>query len=440
VVGGIQGIPKIPQLRVKLLWTMFYLAIYRMGVAVPTPGVDNAALEEYFSRMSGTLFGMINMFSGGALQRFSVFALGIMPYITASIIISLLTVVFPYFENLQKEGELGRRKITQITRYATVLLATIHGTMLAIGLEKISTNGVPLVLNPGMGFRLMTVITLVAGTAFIMWLGERITEKGISNGISIIIFSGIVVNLPSSVLSTFRDVFQTGRIKPLEFLLIVVIVAISIGVIILFERAQRRIPVQYPKRMVGRKMYAGQSSHLPLRLNSAGVIPPIFASSLLMFPSTIANLKFTEATFWDILKDALNMTSWSYHAIYIPLIIFFTFFYTAITFRPDDVAENLKKHGGFVPGIRPGAKTSEFIERVLARITVVGAIYLATVCVLPSLLIVKFNVSFFFGGTSLLIVVGVALDMLQKIETELIARHYDTFIKGARIRGRRSTT
>ena len=440
MVGGIQGIPKIPQLRAKLLWTMFYLAIYRMGVAVPTPGVDNAALEEYFSRMSGTLFGMINMFSGGALQRFSVFALGIMPYITASIIISLLTVVFPYFENLQKEGELGRRKITQITRYATVLLATIHGTMLAIGLEKISTNGVPLVLSPGLGFRLMTVITLVAGTAFIMWLGERITEKGISNGISIIIFSGIVVNLPGSVLSTFRDVFQTGRIKPLEFLLIVVIVAISIGVIILFERAQRRIPVQYPKRMVGRKMYAGQSSHLPLRLNSAGVIPPIFASSLLMFPSTIANLKFTEATFWDVLKDALNMTSWSYHAIYIPLIIFFTFFYTAITFRPDDVAENLKKHGGFVPGIRPGVKTSEFIERVLARITVVGAIYLATVCVLPSLMIVKFNVSFFFGGTSLLIVVGVALDMLQKIETELIARHYDTFIKGARIRGRRSTS
>lgn len=439
MVSGIQGIPKIPELRKKILWTFFFLAVYRLGVAVPTPGVDRVALQEYFQSMSGTLFGMIDMFSGGALQQFSVFALGIMPYITASIIISLLTVVLPYFENLQKEGELGRRKITQITRYATIGLSTIHGSMLAVGLEKIQYNGHSLVIEPGMTFRLLTVLTLVAGTSFIMWLGEQITERGISNGISMIIFGGIVVTLPSTIGSTYQDVMTTGRIKPLMILLILGVVIATIAVIIYFERAQRRIPIQYPKRMVGRKMFAGQTTHLPLKLNSAGVIPPIFASSLLMFPSTIASLKLTDSTFWNIIKDSLVMTSWSYHAVYIPLIIFFTFFYTAITFKPDDVAENLKKHGGFIPGIRPGAKTSEFIERILTRVTAVGSVYLAVVCVLPSMMIVNLKVSFYFGGTSLLIVVGVALDVLQKLETELISRHYDAWVKGSRMRGRRTT-
>ncbi|MCP4716832.1 MAG: preprotein translocase subunit SecY, partial [Deltaproteobacteria bacterium] len=370
----------------------------------------------------------------------SVFALGIMPYISASIILQLLTVVVPYLEKLKKEGEAGRKKITQYTRYGTVVLSIIQGFGISVGLEKMTgPAGSPVVLAPGWGFRLMTIITLTAGTAFLMWLGEQITERGIGNGISLIIFSGIVVRMPAAILNTIR-LMQTGEMGPVTILFVVVLMVVVIGCIIYMERAQRRIPVQYPKRVVGRKMYGGQSTHLPLKINTAGVIPPIFASSILMFPITIANFmprNILDAYPWiEAVIQSLNPGQFAYNIFYVALIIFFCYFYTAVTFNPVDVADNMRKAGGYIPGIRPGKKTADYIDWVLTRITFIGSLYIAAVCVLPTVLISKFNIPFYFGGTALLIVVGVALDTVGQMESHLLARHYDGFLDRGRIGGR----
>jgi len=441
VAAGFQNIPKIPELRKRIGVTFLLLAVYRIGVHVPTPGIDGRALAAFFEQHTQGMLGMMNMFSGGALQNMSVFALGIMPYISASIILQLLTVVLPYLEKLKKEGEAGRKKITQYTRYGTVLLSVIQGFGIAVGLEKMAgPSGSQIVLQPGMGFRLMTVITLTAGTAFLMWLGEQITERGIGNGISLIIFAGIVAAMPSATFNLFR-LMQTGEMKPLTILFILALMVLVIGCIIYMERAQRRIPVQYPKRIIGRKMYGGQSTHLPLKVNTAGVIPPIFASSILMFPLTIVQFMPQEMKdaypFIDAVLNSLGPGRFVYNILYVLLIIFFCFFYTAVTFNPIDVADNMKKQGGYIPGIRPGKKTAEYIDWVLTRITFVGALYIAAVCVLPTILIYQFNIPFYFGGTALLIVVGVALDLVGQIESHMLARHYDGFLdKGRKVGGR----
>jgi len=375
------------------------------------------------------------LFSGGALEQFSVFSLGIMPYISASIILQLLTVVFPYLERLSKEGEIGRRKITQYTRYGTVVLSIVQGMMISVGLEGTQgPGGHGLVLSAGWGFRLMTVITLTSGTAFIMWLGEQITERGIGNGISLIIFAGIVARLPSAVTTTLQFM-REGELGALVALLILVLSVIVVGAIIFVERGQRRIPVQYAKRVVGRKMYGGMTSHLPLKINTANVIPPIFASSILIFPATLA--QFANHPWVQTISGWLSPGNWLHDLIYVILIIFFAFFYTAVVFNPVDVADNMKKAGGYIPGIRPGQKTAEYIERVLSRITLSGAIYLCVVCLLPTILVRQFNVPFYFGGTALLIVVGVALDTVAQAETHLITRNYEGFMKRGRLRGRR---
>jgi preprotein translocase subunit SecY len=435
MLDGFQNASRIPELRRRILFTLAMLAVYRLGVHVPTPGIDRQALADLFRQMKGTVVDLFNLFSGGALEQFSVFSLGIMPYISASIILQLLTVVFPYLERLSKEGEVGRRKITQYTRYGTVVLSIIQGLMISFGLEGThGTGGVPVVLNPGWGFRLMTVITLTSGTAFIMWLGEQITERGIGNGISLIIFAGIVARLPSAVASTVQFV-REGELGILVALLVVIFVVLVVGVIIFVERGQRRIPVQYAKRVVGRKMYGGQSSHLPLKINTANVIPPIFASSILIFPATMA--QFAPHPWVQAASNYLGPGQWLHDLVYVGLIIFFAYFYTAVVFNPADVAENMKKFGGYIPGIRPGQKTAEFIDRVLARITLSGALYLAAVSLLPTLLVSQLNVPFFFGGTALLIVVGVALDTVAQIETHLITRNYEGFMKRGRLRGRR---
>jgi preprotein translocase subunit SecY len=364
-----------------------------------------------------------------------VFSLGIMPYISASIILQLLTVVFPYLERLSKEGEVGRRKITQYTRYGTIVLSIVQGLMISIGLEGTrGPSGFGLVLDPGWHFRIMTVITLTSGTAFIMWLGEQITERGIGNGISLIIFAGIVAGLPSAVSTTFQFV-REGEMGALVALLLLVFAVVLVGAIIFVERGQRRIPVQYAKRVVGRKMYGGMSSHLPLKVNTANVIPPIFASSLLIFPATAA--QFANYPFVQTIAGYLAPGQWLHDIAFAVLIIFFAFFYTAIVFNPTDVAENMKKAGGYIPGIRPGQKTAEYIERVLSRITLSGAVYLCIVCLVPTMLIAQFNVPFYLGGTALLIVVGVALDTVAQIETHLITRSYEGFMKRGRLRGRR---
>jgi preprotein translocase subunit SecY len=411
------------------------LAVYRLGVHVPTPGIDRHAMAAFFEQQTGTLFGFLNLFSGGALEQFSVFSLGIMPYISASIILQLLTVVFPYLERLSKEGEIGRRKITQYTRYGTVVLSIIQGMMISMGLEGThGPGGYSLVLNPGWAFRLMTVITLTSGTAFIMWLGEQITERGIGNGISLIIFAGIVARLPSAVSTTMQFV-REGELGLLVALLILALSVVVVGAIIFVERGQRRIPVQYAKRVVGRKMYGGQSSHLPLKINTANVIPPIFASSILIFPATLA--QFANYPWVQAASSLLAPGQWLHDVVYVILIIFFAFFYTAVVFNPSDVAENMKKFGGYIPGIRPGQKTADFIERVLSRITLSGAIYLCIVSLLPTILVRQFNVPFYFGGTALLIVVGVALDTVAQMETHLISRNYEGFMKRGRLRGRR---
>ncbi|MBI4796977.1 MAG: preprotein translocase subunit SecY, partial [Deltaproteobacteria bacterium] len=393
-----------------------------------TPGIDPDALMAFFARQRGTIFGLFDMFSGGALERMSVFALGIMPYISAAIIIELLKVVVPALERLYKEGEAGTKKIKQYTRYGTVLIAIVQGIGISIGLEGMSgeSGGMAVVLNPGWSFRLMTVLTLTTGTAFIMWLGEMITERGIGNGISLIIFAGIVARLPSAIIKTF-ELICAGEIMPILMLIILVAMVAVVGFIVFVERGQRRIQVQYAKRLVGRRMYGGQSTHLPLKVNTSGVIPPIFASSLLMFPATVASFVQNEWVKWG--AELISPGNITHDFVYVALIIFFCYFYTAVTFNPVDVADNLKKWGGFIPGLRPGKPTADHIDRILTRITLGGALYVSAVCVLPSIMIQKFNVPFYFGGTALLIVVGVAMDTMSQIESHMLTRHYEGFMK-----------
>lgn len=436
MLDGFQNAARIPELRRRLLFTLAMLAVYRLGVHIPTPGIDRQALAAFFEQVEGTIFGLFNLFSGGALEQFSVFSLGIMPYISASIILQLLTVVFPYLERLSKEGEVGRRKITQYTRYGTVALSILQGLMIAVGLEGTrGPGGEAIVLQPGWYFRLMTMITLTSGTAFIMWLGEQITERGIGNGISLIIFAGIVARLPSAITSTLQFV-REGELGILVVLFLTAFVTVVVGLIIFMERGQRRIPVQYAKRVVGRRMYGGQSSHLPLKINTSGVIPPIFASSILIFPATVA--QFVQNPWAQTAAAYLGPGRWLHDVLYVGFIIFFCYFYTAVVFNPVDVAENMKKFGGYIPGIRPGQKTAEFIDRVLSRVTLGGALYLSAVALLPTILIRQFNVPFFFGGTALLIVVGVALDTVAQVETHMITRNYEGFMKRGRLRGRRA--
>ena len=441
MISGAQNIFKIPELKRRILISFLFLAIYRVGVHIPTPGINGDALASFFAQARGTLFSLIDMFSGGALERLSVFALGIMPYISASIILQLLTVVIPYLERLQKEGEIGRKKIVQYTRYGTVVLSLIQGFGIAIGLENMrGAAGEMIVLIPGWSFRIMTVITLTAGTAFIMWLGEQITERGIGNGISLIIFAGIVARMPNAIASTY-ELFRVGQMNIITILFLIIIMVLVVAVIIFFETGQRRLPVQYAKRIVGRRVYGGQSTHLPLKLNTSGVIPPIFASSILMFPLTIASFMpkpLMEAYPWiqSILKS-LGPGALLYNLLYVGFIVFFCYFYTAVTFNPNDVAENMKKFGGYIPGLRPGQKTAEYIDKVLTRITLGGALYVSAICVLPTILYSRFNVSFYFGGTSLLIVVGVALDTVQQIEAHMLTRHYEGLMKKGRLKGRR---
>ncbi len=434
-MSGLQSAANIPELRKRIVFTLLMLAVYRIGVQIPTPGINGEALASFFSQNASTLFGMFNMFSGGALENFSIFALGIMPYISASIIIQLLTVVIPQLETLKKEGEAGRRKITKYTRYGTVFLSVIQGTFIAVGLEGMTgPGGEAIVLHPGIQFKLMTMLTLTSGTAFIMWLGEQMTERGIGNGISLIIFAGIVARAPSAIVNSIQLV-KSGEIAVFFVPLLLAFMFAVVGVIVFFETSQRRIPIQYAKRVVGRQVYGGQSSHLPLKINVSGVIPPIFASSIMMFPATIGS--FIQIDWVQRVSAALSPGHVWYYVIYVAMIVFFCFFYTAVQFKPDDVAENLKKNGGFIPGIRPGKRTAEFIDKVLTRITVVGAIYLSVVCVLPTILISQFSIPFYFGGTALLIVVGVGIDTISQIESHLVMRNYEGFMKQGRLRGRR---
>lgn len=433
-MGGLASAANIPELRKRVFFTLFMLLVYRMGVQIPTPGINGDALSAFFDQHAGTIFGMFNMFSGGALENFSIFALGIMPYISASIIIQLLTVVVPQLEALAKEGEAGQRKKTQYIRYFTIILAVIQGFFIGSGLEGMTgPDGSAIVLDPGWDFRLMTVITLTAGTAFIMWCGEQITERGIGNGISLIIFAGIVASIPSAIVNGFQLV-GAGEIAMVFVPFVVVAIFAVVAFIVFVETAQRRIPIQYAKRVVGRKVYGGQSSHLPLKINIAGVIPPIFASSIMMFPATIG--AFVQVGWIQYASAAMSHGTVYYYLLYLSMIVFFCFFYTAITFKPDDVAENLKKNGGFIPGIRPGKRTAEFIDYTLTRLTVVGAIYLSGICLMPDILIDKLDVPFYFGGTALLIVVVVSIDTISKIESYLVMRNYDGFMKAGKIKGK----
>ncbi len=435
MLAAFQNITRIPELKRRILMTLALLAVYRVGAHIPTPGINAEALAAFFRAAQGTLLGLFDMFSGGALSQLSVFALGIMPYISSSIILQLLTVVIPHLEKLSKEGEAGRKKITQYTRYGTVILSIIQGFGIAFGVEGMTApGGEMVVLQPGWGFRLITVITLTAGTAFIMWLGEQITEHGIGNGISLIIFAGIVAGMPNGLISTMR-LLQAGEMSLFISLLLLVMMVLVVAFIIYMERGQRRIPVQYAKRVVGRRVYGGQNTHIPLKINTSGVIPPIFASSIIMFPATVAN--FINVPWVQTVAGYLSPGHWLYSVMYVGFIIFFCFFYTAIVFNPVDVADNMKKYGGFIPGIRPGRSTAEYIDKVLSRITLGGAIYVSAVCVLPTFLIQKFNVPFYFGGTALLIVIGVAMDTLGQIEAHMLSRHYEGFLKKGRIRGRR---
>jgi preprotein translocase subunit SecY len=434
------NILRIPELKRRIIITFLLLGVYRIGVHVPTPGINSDALASFFDQARGTLFGLFDMFTGGAFERFSVFALGIMPYISASIIMELLTVVIPYIERLKKEGESGRKKIIQYTRYGTVLLSLIQSFGIAVGLRQMESGGVPIVTESSWTFIPMTMITLTAGTAFIMWLGEQITERGIGNGISLIIFAGIVARLPRAFGNTVQ-LIRTGEMQIFIMLAIIGFMVVVVGFIIFMETGQRRLPVQYAKRIVGRRIYGGQSTHLPLKINTSGVIPPIFASSILMFPLTIGQFmpKIWMETYPWLGKalNSLNAGTILYNVLYVAFIIFFCYFYTAIVFNPDDVAENMKKFGGYIPGIRPGKKTAEHIDRILSRITLGGALYISAVCVLPTMLIRRFNVPFYFGGTALLIVVGVALDTVQQIESHLLTRQYEGLMKKGRLKGRR---
>jgi preprotein translocase subunit SecY len=435
VLEALQNIFKIPELKKRVLFSLGMLAVYRIGCFIPTPGIDRIALASFFKQAQGTLLGLFDMFSGGALERLSVFALGIMPYISSSIIFQLLTVVVPAIEKLSKEGEAGRKKIIQYTRYGTMVLSVVQGLGIAIGLESMRGPAGELVVpSPGWSFRLLTVITLTAGTAFIMWLGEQMSEKGIGNGISLIIFAGIVVRIPTAIGNTFKLV-NAGQISLFVIIFILAIMFVVVAGIVFVERGQRRLPIHYAKRVVGLKTFNAQSSHLPLKVNMAGVIPPIFASSIIMFPATIAN--FINIPWVQTAAKSLTPGNWIYNIFFVAFIIFFCYFYTAVTFNPVDVADNIKKHGGYIPGIRPGKETSDFMDSVLTRLTFAGAIYISLVCVLPSILIGKFNLPFYFGGTALLIAVGVGMDTVAQIESHLITRNYEGFLKGVRIRGRK---
>ena len=418
----------VSDLRKRVFFTLGLLAVYRIGHVITIPGVSLAALEAFAEQLSrNSVFGLYDMFSGGNLSKVTIFALGIMPYISASIILQLLTVVWPYLEKLSKEGELGRRKITQYTRYGTILLSIVQGAGIAIFLEKNSApGGFHLVLNPGLAFRMMTILTLTTGTCFIMWLGEQITERGIGNGMSLIIYSGIVVNMPRAVMQTLSQM-RTGQIGFIRVLVLMLLMAAVVAAIVFVERGHRRVTVQYAKRVVGRRMYGGSSTHIPLKVNTGGVIPVIFASSILAFPATIAQAipgRFSEAV-----TTQLGFGMPLYNLLYVAGIIFFAYFYTAIVFNPVDLADNMKKYGGFIPGVRPGKKTAEYIDRVLTRITLPGAIFLAMISVLPDFLIRWFNTPFYFGGTSLLIVVGVALDTVRQMESHLLMRNYEGFLR-----------
>jgi preprotein translocase subunit SecY len=468
MLQSLRNIWDIPDLRKRVLFTLGILAVYRLGSHIPTPGINAQALIDFFQQNQGNWFGLVDMFSGGNLAKVTIFALGIMPYISASIILQLLTVVWPYLEKLSKEGELGRRKITQYTRYGTILLSVIQSVAIAAYLEQMTTSGnFKIVENPGLGFKLMTVLTLTTGTAFIMWLGEQITERGIGNGMSLIIFAGIVVGFPRGLLDTVQRIAR-GELGLITSILLVAMMVLVIAVIVFVERGQRRITVQYAKRVVGRRMYGGQSTHLPLRVNTSGVIPVIFASSIIAFPQTIASFFEANNPWMQAVSEQLRWGMPLYNLLYVTFIIFFCYFYTSIVFNPDDVAENMRKYGGFVPGIRPGKRTAEYLDHILGRITFGGAIYLALIALLPEFLIAGFRVdpipvigppldtflsdnnldwvtqglglNFYFGGTSLLIIVGVAMDTVAQVEAQLIMRHYDGFSgpgKGRRIRGRR---
>ncbi len=426
---------RVPELKRRILFTLGMLVIYRIGAHIPTPGIDGAALAELFEQTKNTILGFFDMFSGGALSRLTIVALGIMPYITSSIILQLLTIVSPHLERLKKEGEQGQKKITQYTRYGTIGIGLVQSSGIAIALEKMTSPGGALIVpDPGLGFRLMTMLTLTCGTAFLMWLGEQINERGVGNGISLVIFTGIVSGVPAAILQSM-DLMGTGELSILVVLLLTVLMAGVVGFIVFTEGGQRRIPIQYAKRMVGRKMMTGSSTHLPLKVNTSGVIPPIFASSLIMLPATVAQLYQTPWT--QTFAAMLTPGNLIYSLIFCGAIFFFCYFYTSVIFNPVDVADNMKKNGGFIPGIRPGPKTSEYIDQILSKLTFYGAIYLCFVCILPDYLIKYFNIPFYFGGTSLLIVVGVSLDTMQQIESHLVMRNYDGFMKKGRIRGRR---
>jgi preprotein translocase subunit SecY len=460
MVESLKNIFAVPDLRKRVLFTLGILGVYRIGSHIPTPGVNTEALKILAEQARNTMFGLYDMFSGGNLSQVTIFALGIMPYISASIILQLLTVVWPYLERLSKEGELGRRKITQYTRYGSIALSVVQSLGIAIFLERQTdvTGGLPLVYETGWGFRLMTVLTLTTGTCLIMWLGEQITERGIGNGMSLIIFAGIVVGLPQAVITTL-DQLRTGQMGLIRLILLLVLMVLVVAAIVFVERGHRRVTVQYAKRVVGRRMYGGSSTHIPLKVNTGGVIPVIFASSILAFPATVAGI--FQGGWGQAVVEQLTYGMPLYNLLYVAGIIFFAYFYTAIIFNPDDVAENMRKYGGFVPGIRPGKRTAEYIDTILGRITLVGAIYLAIIAILPEFLITGFkvapipfvgewldaalprfvtegmNVTFYFGGTSLLIIVGVAMDTVQQVESQLIMRHYDGFMRRARIKGRR---
>jgi len=459
MLDSIRNIFSIPELRKRVIFTLLLLAVYRIGGQIPNPGLNAAALQEFWQSQKGSLFGFVDLFSGRNMSRMTIFALGIMPYISASIILQLLTVVWPYLERLSKEGELGRKKITQYTRYGTIGICLIQAFGIALFLEAIRTPaGASIVLNPGWGFKLLTVLTLTTGTVFVMWLGEQISERGIGNGISLIIFAGIVVSFPSGLTSMMSGM-KTGAMDPLKMIFLGALMVAVIAFIVFVERGQRRIPVSYAKRVVGRKVYGGQSTHLPLRVNTGGVIPIIFAASVITIPATMANLIKVPVIQTIAAQFGLGMPL--YNLVYIVAIVFFTYFYISIIFNPVDVADNLRKYGGFIPGIRPGKNTSDYIDDVLSRITLAGAIYLAAVAILPEFMITGFKVQalpwvgpwleanlpkfitqgmgvdFMFGGTSILIVVGVAMDTMQQIEAQLVMRHYDGFMRRSRIRGRR---
>ena len=457
----LRNIFAIPDLRKRVLFSLAILAVYRVGSHIPTPGVNTEALAILAEQAAGTMFGLYDMFSGGNLSQVTIFALGIMPYISASIILQLLTVVWPYLERLSKEGELGRRKITQYTRYGTIVLCVVQASAISLFLEGQTgiAGGLNLVYEPGWSFRLMTVLTLTTGTGFIMWLGEQITERGIGNGMSLIIFAGIVVGLPAATLGLV-DQLRTGQIGLIRLLALVALMVLVIGAVVFIERGQRRVTVQYAKRVVGRRIYGGTSTHIPLKVNTGGVIPVIFASSIIAFPATMATA-LPEGGWAQSITDQIRQGMPLYYLLYMGGIIFFAYFYTAIIFNPDDVADNMRKYGGFVPGIRPGKRTAEYIDTILTRITLVGSVYLALIAVLPDLMITGFRadmvpfvgdqldallprfitnglgVQFYFGGTSLLIIVGVSMDTVQQVESQLIMRHYDGFMKKTRIKGRR---